>query len=96
MSQKDTSPYRTRYGVMTADQAAQDLLGRAQSRLGFLEEVLSTAHNGGEGFTLPSYDVCGLAAIIEDIAYDVNEARMYYFGVAVGEKWNPEPGKSDG
>ena len=94
-AESNTPTYQTRYGVTTAPKAAQDLLDRAQSRLSFLEEVLSTAHNGGDGFTLPGYDVCGLAAILEDIAYDVNEARMYYFGVSVGERWNPEPGKID-
>ena len=95
MSNSEQPTYRTRYGLMTADKAAQDLLDRARFRLSFLEGILSESHNGGEGLTLPGYDVCGLAGILEDIAHDVSEARLYYFGVSVGEKWCPEPGKID-
>ncbi len=95
MSQQDVTPYRTRYGDMTADKAAQDLLDRAQFRLSFLEGILSISHNGGEGLTLPGYDVCGLASILEDVAHDVSEARLYYYGESIGEKWCPEPGRVD-
>jgi hypothetical protein len=91
----NTPTYRTRYGMMTADKAAQELLDRAQFRLSFLEGILSTCHNGGDGFTLPGYDACGLASILEDVAHDVSEARLYYFGLSIGERWCPEPGKTD-
>lgn len=93
-ARKNNTPYRTRYGLMTAQEAAQKLLDRAGVRLSFLDGLLSECHNGGDGFTLPGYDACGLAHILEDIAHDVNESKLYYYGLSVGESWNPEPGKT--
>lgn len=86
--------YRTRYGIMTADEAAQDLLERACFRLNFLSAIFDECGRPGTDFTLPGYSACGLASILEDIAYDVSQARYYYYGVSIGETWNPEPGKT--
>lgn len=78
---KESKPrYWTRYGIMTADKVADDLLDRSWSRLRFLEGVLSVVHHDGDGFTMTDYSSLGLAAILEDIAIDVAEARSYYQG----------------
>jgi len=83
----DNSPaYHTRYGIMTANEAAQDLLNRAWERLCFLEQVFASK-NDGDGFSLEGYAPLGLASIIQDISIDVFAAYGYYSGE------DPEPGK---
>ena len=67
--------YRTRYGVMTANAAAYDLLDRSWARLRFLEEMFSGVNMDGEGFTLSGYSHLGLAAIREQ-AREVEAERM--------------------
>ena len=79
--------YLTRYGLMTASVAARDMLESAWSRLRFLEEVFEVAHNGGDGFTLEGYSSQGLAAILRDMARDVETGLAYYIGE------DPTPGK---
>ncbi|MDL2316804.1 hypothetical protein LJC59_06980 [Desulfovibrio sp. OttesenSCG-928-A18] len=87
--------YRTRYGIIGADEAAFDLLERACFRLDFLKSTLHERGERGGGVTLPGYSACGLAGILEDIAHDVGQARYYYYGLIRDEVWNPEPGKTD-
>ena len=72
--------YSTRYGKMTAPEAALDLLERSAERLRFLQEVFNIVHQGGEGFTMPGYMTQGLAAILEDIKHDTWTAYCYYYG----------------
>lgn len=72
--------YYTRYGCMSACETADNLLDRAWSRLRFLEEVFAIVHHDGDGFIMKGYSSCGLAAILEDIAIDVESARTYYLG----------------
>lgn len=87
--------YRTRYGLQTADDAAFDMLERVCHRLDFLRTTFEECGRPGTGFTLPDYSACGLASILEDIAYDVGQARYYYYGLLRDERWCPEPGKTD-
>ena len=79
--------YHTRYGITTAPKAARDLLDRSWSRLSFLKDIFAVTHQDGEGFTLEGYSSCGLATILEDIAFDVYTARSYHIGD------DPTPGK---
>lgn len=72
--------YYTRYGIMTAPEAAEGLLDRSWSRLRFLEEVFAVVHHDGDGFTLEGYSSCGLAAILEDLAIAVYAAHAFYMG----------------
>lgn len=84
---KSDNKYHTRYGLMTAPQAANDLLERSWSRLRFLEEVFAVVHHDGDGFEMGGYSSCGLSAILKDIAHDVYTAQAYHEG------GDPEPGK---
>lgn len=91
MSDNTEHKYQTRYhGAITA----QDLLDRSCSRLRFLEKVFAVVHHDGNGLTMEGYSSCGLAAILEDIAYDVVQAQYYYHGSMRGERRGPEPGKT--
>lgn len=73
-------PYSTRYGLMTAEQAAARLLDKSCERLRFLEEVFAVVDNCGNGFSLPGCSANGLSAILQDIAFDTSSARDYYRG----------------
>lgn len=77
---KDAKTYRTRNGLMTAQQAAYDMLDSAAFRLRFLEEILEAAGMEGDGVNLPEYTSHGLARILSDIAYDVSAAKLFYSG----------------
>lgn len=92
MSETTEKKYWTRYGIVTPKEAAQDLLDRAHVRLLFLEELIGLSH-GGKGLALSEYNADGLASILKDIAHDIHEAKYYYYGLDMGEIWNPEPGK---
>ena len=83
-------PYYTRYGHMTAEEAAAMMLDRSLSRLRLLEEAFAAAHQDGKGCTLKGYSCRGVAAMMEDIALDVSEAQGYYNGDDdhPGKVWN--------
>lgn len=72
--------YHTRYGLMTAEQAAELLLDRSWERLRFLEEIFAVVDQYGDGVTLSGYAPRGLGAILQDISIDVATARDYYTG----------------
>ena len=85
----ENKAYRTKFGYLTPEKAAYELLDSAASRLIFLTAVL----NGiplDEEFTLPEFGPKGLARIMGDIAYDVNEAAYYHSGT------DDQPGKIGG
>lgn len=94
-SSADEPKYSTRYGMMTAPEAAEMLLERSHFKLSFLEKILHVCDQRGEGFTLDGYDADGLACILSDINHDLHEARYYYYGEFRGESWVTEPGKVD-
>lgn len=79
--------YHTRYGTMTAPDAARALVDRSWSRLRILEDLFEVAHHDGDGFTMTGYSSQGLAAILEDISHDMHAAFAYYLGE------DPTPGK---
>ena len=81
--------YLTRYGFKTAKESVEDLLDRSWIRIRFLQDVFNVAQRDGEGITMSGYSSCGLAAFLQDIAYDVGEIESYFIG---SEK---EPGKID-
>lgn len=81
--------YGTRYGVMTAEEAAYCLLDRSWMRVRFLEEVFKNISRNSENFTLSEFPSMGLAAILEDIAIDLYAGHSYHYG------GDPEPGKTD-
>lgn len=81
--------YRTKFGYLTPEKAAVELLDSAASRLIFLAAVLGGVPYG-EKFTIPEYGSQGLARIVEDIVHDVNEAAYYHNGVY------DQPGKIGG
>ena len=89
MSNTPEKKYRTRYGAMTASEAALYLLNRSADRLEFLETVFEIVHHDGEGFVMPGYMTQGLATILADIKHDVWTAHNYYFGD------ESAPGKTD-
>lgn len=70
--------YRTRYGDMTATDAALDLLDRARFRAAFLSTMFKACIDSG--ITIPDYETGGLAYILEDIGHDIATAYDYYFG----------------
>lgn len=74
----DTPTYQTRYGIKTADEAAQLLLDRSWSKLRFLEDVLRDINPDGDGVALEGYSNLGLACILEDIAHDVSTVYSYH------------------
>lgn len=84
---KNNTPYHTRYGFRTASESALELLDRSTERLNFLQGIFNIAHQGGDGFTMLGYSSKGLAAILEDIGYDVRTAHNYFYGD------DPTPGK---
>ena len=84
----ENATYRTRYGKMTAEQAAVTLLDRACARLTFLRQALEKGSDSDE-------EVDGLVNILEDIAFDVNESRWYCVGLFEGGRGNATPGKID-
>ena len=86
---QDAKTYRTRNGIVTAEQAASDMLESATFRLRFLQEMFEAIGEVGEGLTLPGYTACGLAGILSDIAFDVGAADTFYRGD------DNEPGKTD-
>lgn len=90
----NNTPYWTRYGRMTAPEAAQDLLDRAGERLYFLEALFNACAHDGRGFTLPGYSALGLATILKDIGHDVYDAHHYYCGVVDNAPINPYPGRT--
>lgn len=77
---QDAKKYRTRNGLMAAQQAAYDMLETATFRLRFLGEMFEAAGGEGDGLTLPEYTSFGLARILSDIAHDVGEANMFFSG----------------
>ena len=79
--------YLTRYGVMTASQAANEMLERAEFRLSFLICDLGERGGGGSEFTFPPFSLCGLAYILEDIKDDLEQSGRYFQGAIV------DPGK---
>ena len=78
MSNTPKKKYRTRYGKMTAPEAALDLLERARFRSAFISTMFKACIN--EGITIPDYETGGLAYILDDIAFDIQTAYDYYFG----------------
>ena len=82
-----TTPYYTRNGVMTAEQAALDLLDRARFRAAFISTMFKICGKDGDDITIPGYEACGLAYLLEDIEHDIETAYGYYYGD------DPTPGK---
>ena len=72
------SKYRTRYGDMTASEAALDLLDRARFRTAFLGTMFEACIHSG--ITIPDYEAGGLAYLLDDISYDIQTAYDYYYG----------------
>ena len=72
--------YYTRYGITTASKAALDLLDRARFRAAFIGTMFQACGKEGYDVTMPGYDACGLAYILEDIGHDIQTAYNYYFG----------------
>lgn len=70
--------YYTRYGITTASDAALDLLDRARFRASFLGTMFEACRD--TGITIPDFEVCGLASILEDIGHDIQTAYNYYYG----------------
>ena len=79
--------YMTRYGSMTADEAALDLLDRARFRAAFLGTMFQIRGKDGYDVTIGGYEACGLSYLLEDIGHDIQTAYDYYYGD------NDEPGK---
>jgi len=71
--------YETRYGKMTAEEAAPYILHRTWYKLTFLEQVLD-GYNEGDGLNLKGYAPNGLAEILNDISTDVFDVWTYYAG----------------
>ena len=83
--------YLTRYSrglPICAEDAALDLLDRARFRVAFLGTLFDACKENG--ITIPDYEVCGLAYILEDVGYDIQTAYNYFYGD------DPTPGKEYG
>jgi len=81
--------YHTRYGIVTAAQAAEEALNSAWARIRFLEDVFDAVSRSGDNFPLEEFSSQGLAAILRDIAIDVQTGHFYHVGD------DPTPGKTD-
>ena len=72
--------YSTRHGGMTAPRAADFLLERSCWKAGFLATAFDRMGEHGNDLTLPGNHVMGLAAILEDITYDLETLLAYHRG----------------
>ena len=72
--------YHTRYGIMSANKAALDLLERAKFRTAFIGTMFQVCGKDGYDVTIPGYEAGGLAYILEDICHDIETAYAYYYG----------------